>query len=286
MIRLIAFDMDGTVLNEQKKITPKTQRALEYVAKKGIEIVPATGRPFLGLSEEIGKLQGVRYVLTTNGAGIYERDTGVCLHEESMPLEKFLPMLERLEKIDVMADSFVKGQAYMNQDKAKLIPHMLVSDAIKEYIRASRICVPCQSEFLRKKGDDIEKLTINFANEPDGSRRDYDKAWKIAEDYPEFNAVSGGMQNIEITKRKVSKASGLRWLGSFLGISMDEMLVFGDSGNDLTMIREAGTGVAMANGEKEVLEAADFVTRSNEEDGIVYALGKLFPQLLDLPDTI
>ena len=75
MIRLIAFDMDGTVLNDEKKILKETKEALEQAARAGIEIVPATGRPFCGISDEIYRLDGVRYVLTTNGAGIYERDS-------------------------------------------------------------------------------------------------------------------------------------------------------------------------------------------------------------------
>lgn len=282
MIRLIAFDMDGTALNERKQISPATKAVLERAAEAGYEIVPATGRPFLGLTEEIDRLKGVRYVLTTNGAGVYEKDTGVCLHEESMSLGEFLPMLERFEELDVMADAFVQGQAYMNEGKVPLIPEIDTSEKLKEYIRTSRILVPSQSAYLREKGVDVEKLTVNFASDPDGNRRDYDKAWAIVKEYPQFIGVSGGMQNLEITRRGVTKASGLRWLGERLGISMQEMIAFGDSGNDVTMIREAGIGVAMANAEEEVLAAADFVTKSNEEDGIVYALGKYLPELLDL----
>lgn len=274
MIKLIAFDMDGTVLDDHKKILPETKEALEKAAADGIEIVPATGRPFLGLSGEIDRLSEVNYVLTTNGAGVYEKKTGKCLHEESMVLGDFLPMLERLEELDVMADAFVLGQAYTNQDKTHLIAKMHVSDAVKNYIRESRIIVPRQSEFLREKGADVEKLTVNFWNHPDGSRHQYERAWEIVREYPQFHAVSGGMQNIEITKKNVSKASGLRWLGEYLHIPLEEMIVFGDSGNDLEMIKAAGTGVAMANAEKEVLEAADYVTGSNNENGIVSALQK------------
>ena len=83
-----------------------------------------------------------------------------------------------------------------------------------------------------------------------------------------MNAVSGGMKNIEVTKKGVSKASGLLYLGKKLGIAPEEMMVFGDSGNDLDMIKMAGIGVAMANAEPEVLKAADFVTKSNNENGV------------------
>ena len=73
MIRLIAFDMDGTVLNDEKKILKETKEALEQAARAGIEIVPATGRPFCGISDEIYRLDGVRYVLTTNQKLVFMR---------------------------------------------------------------------------------------------------------------------------------------------------------------------------------------------------------------------
>lgn len=278
MIKMIAFDMDGTVLDDHKKIMPETKEILEKAASQGIEIVPATGRPYCGLSEEIEKLQGVRYILTTNGAGIYEKKTGRCIHEESMELMQFLPLMARLEPLDVMADAFVKGDSFMSEKNRHLVEEMNVTEEVKEYIRNSRICVPNLTEYLREKGVDIEKLTINFVNEADGTRRDYDKVREVLKDFPEFNAVSGGMQNIEVTKKEVSKASGLLWLGEYLGIQKEEMIAFGDSGNDVTMLRMAGIGVAMGNAEKAAMEAADFVTKANTEDGIVYALKKFMPE--------
>lgn len=278
MIRLIAFDLDGTVFDNHKKILTETKSILEKAAGQGIEIVPATGRPFIGMAEEIKKLKGVRYILTSNGSGVYEIG-GRCVYENCMHLEEFLPMFERLEKLEVMADVFVRGQGYMNENRTYLIPRLYASEEIRDYIRHSRRCLPSQSAYLRERGIDVEKLTINFALGEDGKRIDYEKAWSIVQEYPGFCSVSGGMQNIEVTKRGVSKASGLRELGKILGITMDEMLVFGDSGNDLEMIQEAGIGVAMANGEEEVLAAADFVTKSNTDNGIVFAIQKFLPQL-------
>ena len=103
-IRLIAFDLDGTVLDDHKKILPQTKAALESAAGRGIEIVPATGRPYCGLSSEIDRLQGVRYVLTCNGAGVYEKETGKCRMESGMSLDSFLPLLAEVEPLPVMAD--------------------------------------------------------------------------------------------------------------------------------------------------------------------------------------
>ncbi len=273
-IRLIAFDMDGTVLDDHKKILPETKAILEKAAKEGMVLLPATGRHFSGAVDVLRKLEGVRYIMTCNGAGIYERDSGRCLYEESMELSSFLPMLKRLDELQVAADPFVKGEAWMNEKKWPLVEEMNLSPELQEYMWTSRKRVPDLLAALKERGDDVEKLTINFVVEKDGTRRDYDKVLGVLADFPEYNAVPGGMYNIEVTKKGISKGSGLRRIGQFLGISTDEMIAFGDSGNDLAMLQTAGIGVAMGNAEREVLDIADYVTKTNNENGIVHALRK------------
>lgn len=273
-IRLIAFDMDGTVLDDHKKILPETREILVRAARQGIVLLPATGRPFCGLSEEIHGLEGVQYVMTCNGAGIYERESGACLYEENMELAGFLPMLERLDALEVAADPFLKGGAVMNERKWSLIKEMHLSPELEDYIRTSRVMVADLVGYLQERGDDIEKLTINFVQEADGTRRDYEKVLAVLKDYPEYHVVPGGMNNIEVTKKGISKGSGLRWIGQYLGIDTEEMIAFGDSGNDREMLETAGVGVAMGNAEEEAKEAADYVTGTNNENGIVQALQK------------
>lgn len=283
MVKLIAFDLDGTLFDDSKRITPATKEILERAAGLGMEIVPATGRPFRGLLSEVQRLQGVHYVVTTNGGGVYEWGTGRCIHEDSMKLEQFLPLLERLEELDVMADAFVKGDSYITKRKVPLIEMIDTLEETKKYIRTTRTVVEDQVEALRERGDDIEKLTINFASDTMGRRLDYDEVWKVLEDYPQFYPVSGGMQNIEVTAKGVSKASALHWLGGHLNIGWEEMIAFGDSGNDVDMLSAVGVGIAMGNAEQEAKDAADFVTLPNTEDGIVYALEKYVPGLAPCP---
>lgn len=174
----------------------------------------------------------------------------------------------------VMADPFLKGEAFMSSKKRPLVEKMNVSEELKEYIRTSRTLVPDLVGYLRERGDDVEKLTINFAGNDKQVPEEYDDVMAIIRNYPQMSVVSGGIRNIEITKSGVSKASALMWLGKYLGIDRSEMIAFGDSENDLEMLRVAGVGVAMANAEEEVKEAADFVTLSNTENGIVHALQK------------
>lgn len=278
-IRLIAFDMDGTVLDDHKRILPETKEAFARAVEQGIVLLPATGRHFSGAVDVIQEIDGVEYIMTCNGAGIYELASGRCLFEESMELSSFLPMLKRLDELEVAADPFVKGEALMNERKWSLVEEMHLSPELEQYMWTSRKRVPDLLASLEERGDDVEKLTINFVVEEDGTRRDYDEVLSVLADYPQFDAVPGGMYNIEVTKKGISKGSGLRWIGQRLGISTGEMIAFGDSGNDLSMLETAGIGVAMGNAEKEAKEMADYVTKTNNENGIAFALHKFCPNL-------
>ena len=271
-IKMIAFDLDGTALDDKKTMTPRTKSALEKAVEQGIEIVPATGRAFCGVPEIVTSLKGVRYVLTSNGAAVYEIKTGKCIYENNMPLAQTLPLMEKLEPLEIMADAFVEGLCYMKKKNQCLIERIDVSAEMKDYLVNSRICVENVTEFLREKGADIEKLSILFAKNPDGTFQNKDEVIAILKEFPEFIFVSGGLDNIEVTVKSASKGDAVIKLGKILNIQREEIMAFGDSGNDLEMIRAAGVGVAMENAEREIKEAADVITRSNVEDGMAHTI--------------
>lgn len=271
-IKMIAFDLDGTALDDKKTMTPRTKSALEKAVEQGIEIVPATGRAFCGVPEIVTSLKGVRYVLTSNGAAVYEIKTGKCIYENNMPLAQTLPLMEKLEPLEIMADAFVEGLCYMKKKNQRLIERIDVSAEMKDYLVNSRICVENVTEFLREKGADIEKLSILFAKNPDGTFQNKDEVIAILKEFPEFIFVSGGLDNIEVTVKSASKGDAVIKLGKILNIQREEIMAFGDSGNDLEMIRAAGVGVAMENAEQEIKEAADVITGSNVEDGMAHTI--------------
>lgn len=271
-IKMIAFDLDGTALDDKKTMTPRTKSALEKAVEQGIEIVPATGRAFCGVPEIVTSLKGVRYVLTSNGAAVCEIKTGKCIYENNMPLAQTLPLMEKLEPLEIMADAFVEGLCYMKKKNQRLIERIDVSAEMKDYLVNSRICVENVTEFLREKGADIEKLSILFAKNPDGTFQNKDEVIAILKEFPEFIFVSGGLDNIEVTVKSASKGDAVIKLGKILNIRREEIMAFGDSGNDLEMIRAAGVGVAMENAEQEIKEAADVITGSNVEDGMAHTI--------------
>ncbi len=271
-IRLIGIDLDGTLFNNQKKITDRTLKILERAIEKGIQIVPATGRHFNGIPEELKKIEKVQYAMTTNGAAIYDVNSKECIYEDPMVNELALELIEKLDKNDILIDAFIKGNGYTSQKNIAFIKELNIPDVMKDYMIRTRIKVPSLYEYVKEEKLDVQKFTMNFKPLSDSTFKDRDKVLEIAKEYPNLACVSGGMNNVELTNATATKGTGLVRLGEMLGITRNQIMAIGDSGNDFEMLKIAGIGVAMANSEKEVLEIADIVTKSNEEDGVAYII--------------
>ena len=143
---------------------------------------------------------------------------------------------------------------------------------MKEYLRSSRKVVDSLPEFVLQEAQGPQKLVLMFLKDQNGQPIDSAEAIRITEEYEQFSFVSGGVGNIEIMDRAVGKGTALLELGRLLGIAQEEIMAVGDSENDLDMIRKAGLGVAMANGEEIVRRHADVLTLSNDEDGAAAAI--------------
>ncbi len=298
-IRLIAFDLDGTLLTEKKELTPRTRDVLEELSAQGILLLTTTGRALSGIPDAVKVLSGARYALTSNGAGIYQRldasplwnstlsaqaskglpsfeldteNSYELLFENLMDHERTLELMKELTQLRVMPDPFINGNCYMISSKSYLISSMAVTDSMKDYIRSSRTLVEDMEAFLQDK--EIQKITINFASDENGHRIDLTPTLQILEKYPEFVAVTGGIRNIEVSDTKATKGDAMLRLAAQLGIRPDQIVAFGDSENDITMLKAAGTGVAMANSLEITKDAADEITLSNEEEGVAAWLEK------------
>ncbi|WP_026834739.1 Cof-type HAD-IIB family hydrolase [Eubacterium xylanophilum] len=273
-IKLVTFDLDETALDSNKCLLPSTVQTVKKLVDIGIEVVPATGRVFTGVPEEVRNLPGVRYIIANNGGGVYDNKTGEILLEDGIDPIEAVPVLLDLETLPVMADPFVKDGAYMCKKNVPLIDKMATSEPMREYIRSTRRVVDSVARHIAESKEIIQKITINFGSDENGDRICYDETWEILNNYPELNSVSGGTNNIEVTRCGVSKASALEWLGDKLDIEASEMMAFGDSGNDAEMLEYVGLGVAVANAEQIALDVADDITASNNEDGIAKAVEK------------
>ena len=274
-IKMIAVDLDGTLFTSSKEILPETLSALERASAMGIEIVPATGRPFHGVSEKVTELEFVNYILTCNGAAIYNRRTGECLYEQPMSWEKGAEILTALKGLNISIDAFINGYSYKERSQINFIDSLALSQVMKDYIKKTRLYVDDLIEFVSSEKYSVQKITLNFAKNPDGTSLDRDETKARLDKISDIAVVSGGDNNLEITESTINKGISLVNFGKRLGIDRSQIMAFGDSGNDLEMLKAAGFGVAMGNSEKAVHDIADYVTLSNNDNGIGDAIEKL-----------
>lgn len=273
--RLIAIDLDGTMLNPEKKVTKYTKEVLAQAGREGIFIVPSTGRHYYGIPEEVVCLEGVRYFLTTNGAAIYDKEQANYLYEDVMPCEFALRILKELMQYDILVDAFIGGYAYRAEKDMGYIKNLAIPDVLKEFMQKSRRGVPSLYKYIKENHLDVHKFTLNFKPDGSGDWMDREKVIALSEREKELTCVCGGFHNLELTHYTATKGNALLKLGELLGIRREQIMAIGDSGNDYAMLKAAGIGVAMENADEEVKEVADFITKSNKEDGVAYIIEQL-----------
>lgn len=265
MIKLIALDTDGTLLNSNNEIQNSTKKAISEALAQGIKVVLCSGRPLAGLAhfmKELGIEGPDQYAVTLNGA-ITRNAEGKIMSEDLVSnkyyraltgfgIEHHVPFNivdpdSRIITADHDVDYFVFLQAWENT--APLF--IRTPDEMPDDFEISKGCFVGDE----KKLDEIEPTL----------REKFGKDLYI---------VRADRAFLECLNPKVNKGNGLKELGEKIGISTDEMIAFGDEGNDISMFDTVKIGVAMGNGSKEAKEHADYVTASNDEDGISKALDK------------
>lgn len=274
-IKLIALDLDGTFLNEKKEITEGNRRAILDASRIGVKSVVSTGRPYSGLDVQEFLEMGMEYAITVNGAEIYRLADRRCMYAEGMENNRAREIISELKKYDIRIDFLMEGCGYGERLAEGRVEELGLPDVMKNYIRKTRILLDDMEAFIKEKNVGISKITLNFYLEEDGTYRDYEKVEKYLETLEDISFLSGGYHNLEITKKGVHKGKSLEVLADMLGIPVSETMACGDSENDIDMIKAAGVGVAMANASEETKEAADYITLSNEEDGVAFAIREL-----------
>jgi hypothetical protein len=262
--KLIALDIDGTLTNSKKEISPRTRYALIEAQNRGKKIILASGRHPIGIepiAKDLMLDKNDGYIMAFNGGKIINCTTGETVVSKLFPLE-YLPDI-----VGVLKESNITINTY---DDKKIISDKKVNDYTyveRDIIRADMVTV---DDFVSTVRFDINKILL--AGEPDEidkyqeilSMR-YDGLLDVYKSAPYF---------LEIMPFGVTKGSMLPLLLDKLGVERDQLVAFGDNYNDMTMIGYAGLGVAMGNAEEDVKKIADYVCESNDDDGIAKTIAK------------
>ena len=264
MYKLIAIDMDGTLLREDKSVSERTKNAIKLAKEKGVYVVIATGRPIDGVSrylEELDMLGENDYVLSYNGGLVLKTKsrevvsktvlTGADLH--------YLHNLSKELGVNIHAFSEVHGL---------ITPKNSKYTEVEANINGIKIAINDYSDIEY----DHSIIKVMMIDEPEVLQKAIDNLPK--EVYEKYTVVRSAPFFLEFLNKKVNKGTGVELLAKHLNIKQEEIMTFGDAGNDLDMIVYAGMGVAMANAFDEVKEAANYITDSNENDGVAKAIEK------------
>lgn len=264
-VKLIALDLDGTLNNDQKQITPKTQAALMEAQRRGIRLALASARPSPGLFRERDCLQMQNFggvLMSYNGGRITDAASGRVLFETAMDLQQAKLVLRQLERLPV-TPILDNGIEFFVTDP----------DGYKVSYECRNNNMTCRrvenlAEFLS-----VPPVKILMSVHPEQLKRVQEQ---IAAFLPEeLSVVQTAAFYLEVIPRQINKGQGIRSICGVLGIPTQDVIAFGDAENDIPMLREAGIGVAMGNAADAVKAEADYVTQSNNEDGIAAALEAL-----------
>jgi Cof subfamily protein (haloacid dehalogenase superfamily) len=263
--------MDGTLLNRKREISECNKETIRKAHEKGIHVVVSTGRLFTN-AEEFSKLIGVKSpVIASNGAVIRGIDKKQIIDKAYLDTRACITLLDILKRYKLNPYFSTPEKSYTGDLKYKiLLEHAKRRD---EVIRKTKLeYVPFYTKWIKifeAEKDNIVKCEIKcrHANKLESIRKEL-------EELKEFDMVRFSYRNIEITKKDVSKGKAVKKLAEYYGIKREEIIAIGDSENDLSMIKYAGVGIAMGNAMEIVKKNADYITDTNDNDGVAKAIIK------------
>lgn len=268
-IKMIGLDMDGTLLTTEKKLTPYTKQVLEKALAQGIEVVLSTGRSITGIPKELLEMPGMKYAVTINGARILNLQKKEVIYESTLSMEKALELLDIIGEYDAIQEAFIDSVCYSSKDKLAHANDYFLHPSIAEYVRKSRTPVEDVRATVLAMQKSVDKVNGMFR-----TAEDKKSSYALLSKVPGVVVVSSLGNNWEINAEGTDKGSAMLKLGELLGIAREEIMACGDGMNDIAMLKAVGLGVAMENADPEVKDAADYVTASNDEDGVAKAIEK------------
>lgn len=266
MIKLIAIDLDGTLLHEDKSLSRANIEALHQAHEAGYDIVICTGRPLSGVRpifETIDLPEGDYYMIINNGCTTLSTQNWEIIGKEELSLEDMHRLHVLTKDSDVQLTLFDMDH------------YLVVAPEASELVTMDASIVnskptPVSEEDLPNLVPIFQAMYVGAPSAIDAFQAQHEAGLET-----DFNTVRSQDILFEVLPKGASKASALQALSQTLGYSRDQVMALGDANNDLEMLRFAGYSVAMGNGNAAVKEIADFITLTNDDDGVAHAINKL-----------
>lgn len=263
--RLIAFDMDGTLLRSDKTISDGCIDAVHEAVAAGKSVAVCSGRPLAEIRPYADELREVRYFVCECGALIYDRIEKKILVRHTLDPNVAGPVLDAIAREDIMPQALMAGESYVNPDDIVNMTHfhMAVYRTLYTSVARREKDVP---GLIRAHCGEIEKINLYHAS-IDGRERTKKRLQGVGVDLTYAEASS-----LELSRPGITKGSGLAELAERLGIPIQAVIAVGDADNDVPMIRAAGLGLCMKNGTDAAKSAAAAILPDNDHDGCAFAI--------------
>ena len=294
-IRLVALDLDGTLLDSQSQISPRTRQAIADAVAHGVVVLPATGRPLSNLPPVVAQLPGIRYAITTNGAAVwdmgtdplgavYSRYCNAAEHTTSEPTalircpmpvelarEVFALYMEYPGALSIFSDGRTYRDLMSMERFGKRFARRTGSTEARQPNDGRFTVVRDLTEWMSRHAHEEEKFCMFF-----DSAEIAQAALPRFRALPGVEAVQGSPDNVEVTAQGVDKGTALLALADMLDIPREATAAIGDSENDRAMLARAGVAAVMANALPEIRALGDIVsTRDNDHDGVAELFERL-----------
>lgn len=266
-IRFIGLDLDRTTLRSNGAMSEKTVATLGEAEKAGAHVVIATGRSYYSMPDDVRKVEGIEYTINSNGAEIRELESGRTIYSNCIDEREIDGIAQLLSARGFVIEVFTDGRAYMDREQYNGVRDGLCPRRARDYVVRTRNPVDDIYSFLKEHRNAVENINIFFDTDEEKAAM-----WDELSSLENVTITTSLPDNIEIGGSTTSKATAISWLAEKLGVEREEIMCCGDSLNDMAMLELAGTAVAMANGCDEIRSRADYITLSNDEDGVAEAV--------------
>jgi len=270
--RLIATDLDGTLLKSDKTISKETIDTLITLDRDyNVVFLPSTGRTHRELPKTIMDLPFLRYALTVNGGGIYDFKNQKYIHQVTIPNDRCISVLDYVKDLPVHPSCVIEGKRYMAGTIDNEIDPYIVKVAAKGILPNATGYYDLKPA-VKQTNCDVQKMLLypDHAEDRDGIIQ------SLKSEFPDLSISSSGALFIEVNAKGIDKGVALNILCKQLNIPIDQTIAFGDAENDIPLLDAAGFAVVMSNGTEETKKHADEITDSCDQDGLRISLEKHF----------
>ncbi|MCC5910266.1 MAG: HAD family phosphatase [Clostridiaceae bacterium] len=267
--KLIVLDMDGTLLNSKHEISPKNKKILKEAMNQEVKIAIATGRIFAS-AKFYAKLVGIKApIIACNGALIKDYEKEEVIYSNAMKKEDVIAIVELCKKHDLYFKFYDENTFYVEELNSSSLQYQKWNLQQSKEDKINIVELGDAIDYLQNNDVDILKMSI--INEDTEKLQDIRK---YIEKISTIEINKSWYNNIEIMNKGVSKGKAIEGLRKILQVDEEEIIAFGDNYNDLSMKDYVGAFVSMENGEAYVREKANYITKSNDEDGVAEGIIK------------